>query len=211
MTADDLTDRVIESDVILADLDDTLYQNKPFHTALSRRTREWLQTELNLDDDEIDERFVELQDTYPNVYEAIDAFSLSINAYHETVFHSVNPAEYLQRDQELADRIDSLRNEFIVITFAPPEYSRQVLRAIGIDDMVADIYTVCDDSPTNEKKPLYTEFEDTGCLVIGDNYDMDLKPAEELGIPTVHVASDCRVRGDHACYRTVHDVLRLLE
>jgi FMN phosphatase YigB (HAD superfamily) len=100
---------------------------------------------------------------------------------------------YLQRLLRALSR----KYRFAIVTNNTPELTQRILSSIGIHDFFCDETIVCADGEMikPDKRLWYRLLEKMGidepemCLMVGDRYDIDLKPATKMGMKVVQVES----------------------
>lgn len=107
--------------------------------------------------------------------------------------HVSSPESYVIKDDELCDLLSRLDPyyQFAVVTDNTRYQTERILRKIGVWDRFVDNIVALDDikKPKPNVEP-YREMAErlqvdrSNCIVIGDSYARDLKPAEELGMKT---------------------------
>lgn len=187
---------------IIFDLDDTLYQNKVLSNLLTNKTKNWIKRKLSIKDKKMDVFYKKLQRKYPNPYDGFESLGLSIQEYHNEVFHKINPMNYINTDRKLKKLLGDINKDLIVVSFAPISHCQDVLDALNIKSEFNKIHCV-KNHKGNSKKFLYKKIGEKNSIVFGDNYKIDIKPAMELNYRAIHVSKDCNKVG-HPCYKSIH-------
>lgn len=203
---------------IIFDLDDTLY---PGSNGLMRevgfRIQTWLCTNLGLTWEEA----IALRHAYYLRYGTTLAGLLAehrIDARDYLAFvHDVPVEQYLQPNPALDGMLAVIPLRKAVYTNATAEYSKRVLRALGIPHHFEQIVGIEEVGLRN--KPYFDSYErmlallgTTGpqCILVEDSA-RNLRPAKALGMTTVLVGSDPPDENTDYVVRDVLEVARLVE
>lgn len=201
------------------DLDNTLH-NAMVHVfpRINRAMTQYLQTHLNLSEADSNA----LRHTYWRRY---GATILGLIRHHDT-----DPAHFLWHTHQFPDlrsvlvaepmlraTLNRLPGRKFVFSNAPVHYAQDVLRALGIFDLFADVYTI--EHTHYRPKPDTFGFlrlcrshhlRPRRCIMVEDNLD-NLRTAKRLGMKTVWVtgAAVTRARAPGYVDQTVHSVAGL--
>ena len=201
------------------DLDNTLH-NATAHIfpRINRAMTQYVQTHLHLTEAEANA----LRQTYWRRY---GATILGLIRHHDT-----DPAHFLWHTHQFPDlhnvlvaepmlraTLTRLPGRKFVFSNAPVHYAQSVLRALGILDLFADVYTI--EHTRYQPKPDTFGFlrlcrshhlRPRRCIMVEDNLD-NLRTAKRLGMKTVWVSGACVLRGRAPGYvdQTVCSVARL--
>lgn len=193
-------------DIIIFDLDDTLYRNSNYSNRLTELTKRWLEDGLGVCRPAVDMLYQWLPQVYPNPYDGFSTLGLTVEEYFENVFHQADPHKAIEPNPELEQLCMNTRANMVVVSLGPHTYCKQVLDALGVQEEVDAIYNPYQDADSHEKFDVYVRFSELRTLVVGDSYITDLQPATKLGFDTVHVAPECELSRNHVC---VDDVSRI--
>lgn len=201
------------------DLDNTLH-NATAHIfpRINRAMTQYVQTHLHLTEAEANA----LRQTYWRRY---GATILGLIRHHDT-----DPAHFLWHTHQFPDlhnvlvaepmlraTLTRLPGRKFVFSNAPVHYAQSVLRALGIIDLFADVYTI--EHTRYQPKPDTFGFlrlcrshhlRPRRCIMVEDNLD-NLRTAKRLGMKTVWVSGASVLRGRVPGYvdQTVRSVARL--
>ena len=201
------------------DLDNTLH-NATAHIfpRINRAMTEYVQAHLHLDEAEASA----LRQTYWRRY---GATILGLIRHHDT-----DPAHFLWHTHQFPDlhrvlvsepllrsSLNRLPGRKFVFSNAPVHYAQAVLRALGIMDLFADVYTI--ERTRYQPKPDTFGFlrlcrshhlRPRRCIMVEDNLD-NLRTAKRLGMKTVWVtgATVLRSRAPGYVDKTVRSVAQL--
>lgn len=201
------------------DLDNTLHNATPhIFPRINRAMTQYVQTHLNLS--EVDANA--LRHTYWRRY---GATILGLIRHHDT-----DPAHFLWHTHQFPDlhnvlvaepmlraTLTRLPGRKFVFSNAPVHYAQAVLRALGIIDLFADVYTI--EHTGYRPKPDTFGFlrlcrshhlRPRRCIMVEDNLD-NLRTAKRLGMKTVWMSAAGTLRGKAPAYvdQTVRSVARL--
>jgi putative hydrolase of the HAD superfamily len=201
------------------DLDNTLH-NATAHIfpRINRAMTQYVQTHLNLSEADANA----LRQTYWRRY---GATILGLIRHHDT-----DPAHFLWHTHQFPDlhnvlvaepmlraTLTRLPGRKFVFSNAPVHYAHAVLRALGIFDLFADVYTI--EHTRYQPKPDTFGFlrlcrahhlHPRRCIMVEDNLD-NLRTAKRLGMKTVWVTGAAIVQGRAPGYvdQTVRSVAQL--
>ncbi len=199
---------------IIFDQDGTFYpSNSDLARELRERTKIWLMQKLHLSRHEIDLLYEKLRTIYPNPYHGFQSLGASVAEYHAAVFNTINPCNYLAYDPRLIRMLRILPQTKYVVTLASPSYSEALQECLGIARFIEKTYYVSDFAPDYSKKRCYEAIAQgmdgdySALCVIGDNFQLDIVPALELGCMTVYI-SNAKVSGAHHTIETIFDLPR---
>ena len=201
------------------DLDNTLH-NAMAHIfpRINRAMTQYVQTHLNLSESDANA----LRQSYWRRY---GATILGLIRHHDT-----DPAHFLWHTHQFPDlhnvlvaepmlraTLRRLPGRKFVFSNAPVHYAHAVLRALGIIDLFADVYTI-EHTRYRPKPDTYGflrlcrshHLRPRRCIMVEDNLD-NLRTAKRLGMKTVWVSGASVLRGRAPGYvdQTVRSVARL--
>ena len=185
--------------MIVFDQDGTLYprENKLI-IETRKRTKEWLAKKLKKDLDEIERIYKQLPQKYPNPYLGFLSLGCSVDEYMSEVFDKMNPDEFLKFNPLLYKFFESNKQLKALVTLASPNYTIKLQETLKLKSFYDKILYV-KDFETYSKGQCYKElakdfnikFEEM--CVIGDSYDNDILPAQELGCETILISSKSKI------------------
>jgi len=177
------------------DLDGTLHSRTgSLYKAMSSRIKWWFHHHLHLGDIDMDKYIDELKKRYPAPFEAMQAFGLSIDSFHQEVFSELRPEEHLVAEEALRIGLLGLSGEKFLVTLASRDYASRVLRTLGIEELFSEVFTYGANWNTRNKFDAYEEIRLTRGLeasevcVVGDNYQVDLRDAKDKGYYCVEIS-----------------------
>ena len=179
--------------MIVFDQDGTLYprENKLI-IETRKKTKKWLANKLKKDLDEIEKIYKQLPKKYPNPYLGFMSIGCSVDEYMSEVFDKVNPDKYLKFNPLLYKFFESNKQLKALVTLASPNYTIKLQETLKLKSFYDKILYV-KDFETYSKGQCYKKlaknfnikFEEM--CVIGDSYDNDILPAQELGCETKYI------------------------
>jgi putative hydrolase of the HAD superfamily len=181
---------------ILLDVDDTLYlKGKGPFAHVNHRIDRYVMTLCNIDQEAA--RIV--RKTYFKEYGStlqglMRDYGIDPGHYLKDV-HDVPVEELLQRDIVLHDVLFTLKCKLVVFTNGSYEYACRILRVLGIDDMVSDLFTIeyMDFVPKPLPWPYYKVIQQYGggaqeYLVVDDSI-ANVRTALNVGMSAVLVGA----------------------
>lgn len=185
--------------MIVFDQDGTLYsrENKLI-IETRKKTKKWLANKLKKDLDEIEQIYKQLPKKYPNPYLGFMSIGCSVDEYMSEVFDKVNPDKYLKFNPLLYKFFESNKQLKALVTLASPNYTIKLQETLKLKSFYDKILYV-KDFETYSKGQCYKKlaknfnikFEEM--CVIGDSYDNDILPAQELGCETILISSKSKI------------------
>ncbi len=185
--------------MIVFDQDGTLYprENKLI-IETRKKTKKWLANKLKKDLDEIEKIYKQLPKKYPNPYLGFMSIGCSVDEYMSEVFDKVNPDKYLKFNPLLYKFFESNKQLKALVTLASPNYTIKLQETLKLKSFYDKILYV-KDFETYSKGQCYKKlaknfnikFEEM--CVIGDSYDNDILPAQELGCETILISSKSKI------------------
>ncbi|MGV8162390.1 MAG: HAD family hydrolase [Candidatus Nanoarchaeia archaeon] len=179
------------------DQDGTFYpKNHPLTLALRTKTKEWIKNSLNISQTEIDKIYHDLPLKYAHPYIGFESLGLSAKDYLSEVFDKTNPATHIFRNEELISILSSIKPPKFVVTLASLAYSSHLQKTLGINNALDRTFSAINQERPYSKKQIYIEIcknihaEPSTVMVIGDNYELDIVPAIELGMNYKHLVDE---------------------
>lgn len=185
--------------MIVFDQDGTLYpRENELIIETRKKTKKWLANKLKKDLDEIEKIYKQLPKKYPNPYLGFMSIGCSVDEYMSEVFDKVNPDKYLKFNPLLYKFFESNKQLKALVTLASPNYTIKLQETLKLKSFYDKILYV-KDFETYSKGQCYKKlaknfnikFEEM--CVIGDSYDNDILPAQELGCETILISSKSKI------------------
>ncbi len=178
------------------DQDGTFYpENSKLTNELRNKTKKWLMIKLSLNRGEVERLYKKLQKKYPNILDGLLSLGLTIRDYHKNVFDMIDPSNYLSRDEKLSSILKKLKGDKYVVTFASKKYSKLLQQILGINNLIKKTYSLIDFSPKRSKLQVYEHIRKSNkmkrkdIMVIGNNLEVDIKPALHKGYKTILIGT----------------------
>lgn len=171
--------------VCVFDLDGTLYnvENK-ITKVIDEKIKNFLLEETKMSETE----FKILEKNKPDIIEALEYLKLSKKKYYKFVYDNIDYNKYFLKDLKLLNSLKSLKCKKIVCSNSPKKHIKKVLQLIGIKRQFNKVYSM--QEVINKKecyKKILKRYNITNkeMIVIGNDYNVDIKPANELKIKTI--------------------------
>lgn len=220
---------------IISDQDGTFYvinKNDELHplTLEARtRTKKWIQSNLGIKDEDIDNFYQKLAKTHPNPYLGFPSIGLPILSrqrrnepngilgYHD-ILDELPVSQFIERDELLVKEFSQITIPVYVATLASPgKYSYDLQEALGIRSVLRETFCPYDVPNADVTKgPIYTHImklegvKPNEVLILGDSYTNDLAIGIELGCHVALInASDSFM--PELYHDTIYGVSRLLK
>ncbi|MDE2590492.1 MAG: HAD family hydrolase [Patescibacteria group bacterium] len=185
--------------VIFFDIGDTLYTNEQLEKAYPQKLYELLSLSKGISIDQakllLHETTEKLKLTEKHVTKVRAMAELGYSrAQCHDVFSTVNPYQFLAKDQKLDEVITSLAKNYKlgVISNFKRSHVVQILEALGLQE---NFFTFMVTEDIVEKlKPALEPFQKAvelsgvtaqACLYVGDSPSKDMRPAKEVGMTTI--------------------------
>ena len=187
---------------IIFDLDGTLYTSaeirKQFAAAAYHTLAKANQISLKRAQELIEERRSELKannGVLPPYTLTLRSFKIPISFWHKENIEFFDPRDYLQKDEKLKCSLIELREHFhlTVMTNNNKVQAERVLEGLELIDLFDRIYTynsfemLKPDPQFFKKVTVELAVEPEDCLFVGDRYEVDLRPAKEIGMQILEV------------------------
>lgn len=177
--------------LLILDQEGTLYKNKKLLYKIRDNTKKFFCKKLAINEEDYFKWYSENKQSFPNIFEALKKFSISIEDYHNQVFDIIDPSNYLREEKALYNLLKKLNISIYVVTSSSRDYSKKVLNSLGIGDLIKKAISLS--AEKQNKIDIYKEIiefervDPREVCVVGDNWDTDLKEAKEEGFKTILV------------------------
>lgn len=199
---------------IIFDMDDTLYSSRELKNRyrvvaygfIARCKKISRQQAIELHQDELSV-FREKYNYTPQNWKIVERLGLSWDEWALECINHLDPRQYLKRDPQLAVALTQLLKKYrlAVLTNNNRIQTQRILEILGINNLFDTVLTV---SETGRKKPDQQPFIDVvdqlgcgpeQCIMVGDDADVDLQPAQSMNMQTILVqnVSDVYKLPDH--------------
>ncbi len=188
---------------IVFDLDGTLYTCEPLAKEIEQTAKALVAETRGLSLEQgtallltSRRRLSETYDEEPTLTHTLRELGIEVAEFHRAMQKRVRPERHLQHDPILYALLDSLRQEcdLYIYTNNNLPLARKILALLGVEELFQRLYTIeFSWAPKPDRETLRRILEDIGgppeeFLFVGDRQVVDLKPADELGIPTLLVS-----------------------
>ncbi|MGI5818658.1 MAG: pyrimidine 5'-nucleotidase [Armatimonadota bacterium] len=204
-------------DVILFDLDNTLYHPQcGLLEAGDRTITQFISDRLDLPHDEADRLRVRTWEEYGATARGLEVeFGVPQREFFAGSIERVPVADYLEPRQELREMLCALPQRLYVFTNAPSGYARRTLDALGIADLIEEIFDI--ETTGGQPKPECRCYDHVVAQVgapperiaLLEDTEANLEPAAELGMVTIKVGPP-PPEGDHIYLEDLLDLPKLL-
>lgn len=201
--------------MFIFDQDGTLYPNSHELFQYTRvKTKEWLSNKLKLGIEEIEKIYKILPKKYPNPYLGFLSLGCSVEEYMSEVFDKIDPSKFLTFNPILYEYF--LNNKFlkVLVTLASKQYTEKLQETLKLREQYDEILYLADFKTYNKKQcyeKLSNEFNIaySEMCVIGDSYENDIIPAQQLGCKTVLISSSKKNIDDIIVVKDINDFINL--
>lgn len=187
---------------IIFDQDGTFYsQNHKLARVLRDKTKEWIQKTLKIEREVLEAIYLELPNKYPNPLDGFSSIGLKAKDYIHKVFDKISPSKYLKENKKLISLFKKLEVDLYVVTIASIKYSKRLQCRLGIRKLIKNTYSLGEKYPRIKTKfEIYERIRKKNnlkrkeVLIVGDNYLLDLKYANDKGYPSVLIYNKKNLR-----------------
>jgi putative hydrolase of the HAD superfamily len=205
-------------DAILFDLDNTLYSEScGVFDLIDQRMNEWLIANLQIPANEVNE--------FRNKYFIQYGTTLrGLMLHHEVnprdfldYVHDVPVHEFLSADLELRETLEQVRTRKLIFTNSDLKHANRILDALGVRDQFERIFDIeaMNFIPKPNPDPYrlvlnYLRLQPKDVLLI-DDMERNLKPAQEMGMRTVLIGNGKPVDDRHHAIENIKELTHVLE
>jgi len=205
-------------DAILFDLDNTLYSEScGVFDLIDQRMNEWLISNLQIPESEVNE--------FRNKYFIKYGTTLrGLMLHHEVnprdfldYVHDVPVHEFLSADLELRETLEQVKTRKLIFTNSDLKHANRILDALGVRDQFERIFDIeamlfiPKPNPDPYRLVLdYLKLSPQDVLLI-DDMERNLKPAQEMGMRTVLIGNGKPVDDRHHAIENIKELTQVLE
>lgn len=169
-------------EVYIFDQDGTIYpKSSPLGKELTEKTKKWLQEQSSIP-------FDDLRHKHPNFTDALQYLGLTLDQWHQCVCDPLAEEidSLVSEDKTLVDLFESLPGQMHLVTLSSFLFTQKLLKALGLKSYFKTVSNLNDRNkgPTYSKIQRETQANPNEIAVFGDNLDIDLKPAQHIGLKT---------------------------
>jgi putative hydrolase of the HAD superfamily len=206
------------TDAILFDLDNTLYSEScGVFDLIDQRMNEWLISNLQIPASEVNE--------FRNKYFIKYGTTLrGLMLHHEVnprdfldYVHDVPVHEFLSADLELRETLEQVKARKLIFTNSDLKHANRILDALGVRDQFERIFDIeaMNFIPKPNPDPYhlvlnYLKLSPNEVLLI-DDMERNLKPAQEMGMRTVLIGNGKPVDDRHHAIENIKELTHVLE
>ena len=182
--------------VVIFDIDGTLYRSREYEEYLSDKINEVLAELLGVSKEEAGRRLLEKKKMFKTVSRSVEALGVNRRVLFNRLAERMEVEKYIHRRPDLAQALRRLRGigvKVVLHTNSGRRLAERILSSLGVDDTCYDLLVTSDEAEPKPSRDGYRYIlEKTGAspeevLYVGDRYEVEVKPAEELGMKTVMI------------------------
>jgi putative hydrolase of the HAD superfamily len=204
-------------DAILFDLDNTLYSEQcGVFDLIDRRMNEWLIANLQIPENEVNEfrnkYFIQYGTTLRGLMLHHDVNPRDFLDY----VHDVPVHEFLTADLELRETLEQVKARKLIFTNSDLKHANRILDALGVRDQFERIFDIeaMNFIPKPNPDPYrivleYLRLQPKDVLLI-DDMERNLKPAQEMGMRTVLIGNGKPVDDRHHAIENIKELTDVL-
>jgi hypoxanthine phosphoribosyltransferase/FMN phosphatase YigB (HAD superfamily) len=177
--------------LLILDQDGTIYKNKRLLYKIRENTKKFFCNKLSIKEEDYLEWYSKNKQNFPNIFEALKKFNISVEDYHSGVFDVINPKDYLSNDRGLYNSLKKLNMPIYVVTSSSKNYSNRILKSLCIHPLIKESISLSEKN--QDKIKIYNEIikrekiNPRDVCIVGDNWYTDLREAEDKGFKTILV------------------------
>lgn len=187
-------------EIYIFDLDGTLYEkSNPITEIIDKNIEKYIMQHAHITSNE----YYALEIQIPDLLAALKILEIDKNDFYSNIYKNIVYGQYIHPDIKLKEMLNELNGQKIICTNSSKEHTINILKSLNIQNSFHEIYS---NEDFNCKKDIYTMVIDkykilpSNVFVIGDDYDVDLKPAELLNCNVIHVNEKSNVKN---CYDAI--------
>jgi putative hydrolase of the HAD superfamily len=205
-------------DAILFDLDNTLYSEScGVFDLIDQRMNDWLISNLQIPENEVND--------FRNKYFIKYGTTLrGLMLHHEVnprdfldYVHDVPVHEFLSADLELRETLEQVKARKLIFTNSDLKHANRILDALGVRDQFERIFDIeaMKFIPKPNPDPYrlvldYLRLQPKDVLLI-DDMERNLKPAQEMGMRTILIGSGKPVDDRHHAIENIKELTHVLD
>lgn len=182
---------------IIFDMDGTLYTNTDIKEQFAKAAYSTLAKSDNIPIDQaqdlIEKRRAELKakSGFPVPYTlTLKSFDIPIKVWHKENIAFFDPRDFLHKDEKLKASLVQLKknHRLAVMTNNNRIQTERVIEALELDGLFDRVFTFNSFEILKPELEFFKKaaaelgIEPKACLYVGDRYDVDLQPAQEIGM-----------------------------
>lgn len=168
---------------IISDLDGTVYStDNPLTSYIDENVEKFLLANSKIDKSKLDE----LEKKYPNVLDALKILGISRDLFYSSIYDQLEYYQYINEDPVLREILEDSIFSISIVSLSPLTHIEKIIDRMKIKPFIRNIYSLEKENYNNKEiiyqkiiKELNVSAQDV--WVVGDNYDIDIVPAINLG------------------------------
>jgi len=206
---------MVRVDAVVFDVDGTLYKSAEYEKYLKESIYMVLGEILGIDYREAGMRLESLKKNLKTVSLSVEAMGIDRRRFYELLAERVEPSIYIKPRLEVKNLLSKLREKKVKIgchTNSGKRLFLKVIKAINLSISDFDVIVTSDDADPKPLKNGYMllsrllEIPFNKILYVGDRWEVEVKPAKELGMLTALVYSR---KGEPDFY--LNDIIEILK
>ncbi|MCL7397160.1 MAG: HAD family hydrolase [Thaumarchaeota archaeon] len=209
---------MVRVDAVVFDVDGTLYRSEEYERYLRESIYMVLGEMLGIDYREAGVRLESLKKSLKTVSLSVEAMGVDRRRFYELLAERVEPSIYIKPRLEVKNLLSKLRERNVKIgchTNSGRRLYLKVIRAINLSVSDFDVIVTSDDADPKPLKNGYILLSRllgvpfNKILYVGDRWEVEVKPAKELGMLTALVYSR---KGKPDFYlKDITEILKIIE
>jgi len=209
---------MVRVDAVVFDVDGTLYKSAEYERYLRESIYMVLGEMLGIDYREAGVRLESLKKSLKTVSLSVEAMGVDRRRFYELLAERVQPSIYIKPRLEVKNLLSKLREKNVKIgchTNSGRRLYLKVIRAINLSVSDFDVIVTSDDADPKPLKNGYILLSRllgvpfNKILYVGDRWEVEVKPAKELGMITALVYSR---KGKPDFYlKDITEILKIIE
>ncbi|MCL7389617.1 MAG: HAD family hydrolase [Thaumarchaeota archaeon] len=209
---------MVRVDAVVFDVDGTLYRSEEYERYLRESIYMVLGEMLGIDYREAGVRLESLKKSLKTVSLSVEAMGVDRRRFYELLAERVEPSIYIKPRLEVKNLLSKLREKNVKIgchTNSGRRLYLKVIRAVNLSVSDFDVIVTSDDADPKPLKNGYILLSRllgvpfNKILYVGDRWEVEVKPAKELGMLTALVYSR---KGKPDFYlKDITEILKIIE
>jgi putative hydrolase of the HAD superfamily len=209
---------MVRVDAVVFDVDGTLYRSAEYERYLRESIYMVLGEMLGIDYREAGVRLESLKKSLKTVSLSVEAMGVDRRRFYELLAERVEPSIYIKPRLEVKNLLSKLREKNVKIgchTNSGRRLYLKVIRAVNLSVSDFDVIVTSDDADPKPLKNGYILLSRllrvpfNKILYVGDRWEVEVKPAKELGMITALVYSR---KGKPDFYlKDITEILKIIE
>jgi putative hydrolase of the HAD superfamily len=209
---------MVRVDAVVFDVDGTLYKSAEYERYLRESIYMVLGEMLGIDYREAGVRLESLKKSLKTVSLSVEAMGVDRRRFYELLAERVEPSIYIKPRLEVKNLLSKLREKNVKIgchTNSGRRLYLKVIRAVNLSVSDFDVIVTSDDADPKPLKNGYILLSRllgvpfNKILYVGDRWEVEVKPAKELGMLTALVYSR---KGKPDFYlKDITEILKIIE